>query len=286
MLFASGLAHLGVQVVLGGPWSGPVSWRKAADFGMAFGLTLLAVTWASRVLALRPRVRDVLLLAFGLACAVEVVAITIQAWRGVPSHFNTSTPLNSVFAFSAAGGGAVIIACGLRFAVAAFRRTSRVPTEQRMAVAAGFASLLVALGIGAAMIVIGTRVSRTGGSLGSAYNAAIVLVPAHAAAMQGILLLPALAWLTSFTTWSAAHRIRTTTLACLGYLLGAGAIVIDSIMASIPADVSGASGVATVLTVAGAAGLLLAAYDTLNGLFRSGSRRVKVHAAQPRVHHR
>jgi len=34
VLFASGLAHLGVQAVLGGPWDGPVSWRKPADFGL------------------------------------------------------------------------------------------------------------------------------------------------------------------------------------------------------------------------------------------------------------
>jgi hypothetical protein len=36
-LVASGLFHLTVFLVDGGPWAGPISWRKPATFGLSFG---------------------------------------------------------------------------------------------------------------------------------------------------------------------------------------------------------------------------------------------------------
>src|SRR4051794_25484078 len=44
VLFAAGLFHLGVFAVAGGPWEGPVSWRKPTTFGLSFGLTLVTIT--------------------------------------------------------------------------------------------------------------------------------------------------------------------------------------------------------------------------------------------------
>jgi len=41
VLLASGIFHLGVFAVRGGPFDGPVSWRKPATFGLSFGLTLI-----------------------------------------------------------------------------------------------------------------------------------------------------------------------------------------------------------------------------------------------------
>ena len=54
-LMVSGLVHLRVLVVSGGSWSGPLSWRKPATFGLSFGLTLATVTW---VLSFRRYDRD------------------------------------------------------------------------------------------------------------------------------------------------------------------------------------------------------------------------------------
>jgi hypothetical protein len=251
VLFASGLAHLGVQAVLGGPWDGPVSWRKPADFGMAFGLTLFAVTWASGWL----RVRPVVLAAFAGASVVEVVAISVQAWRGVPSHFNTTTPLDATFAFSAAGGGAVIIVTTLVLLGASFRRLDAAP-GLRLAIRVGFASLLVGLAVGAVMIAIGTSTARTV-SLDAAYDAAVVLVPAHAAAMQGILVLPMLAWLTGFTGWPEATRYRVAVLGCVGYLVCAGVIALEAFLGIDGFDPTTAPVVGTAIAATG--GLLLAA---------------------------
>ncbi|MBO0839634.1 MAG: hypothetical protein J2O49_02300 [Sciscionella sp.] len=274
-LFASGVIHLVLLAVLGGPWSGPVSLRKAADFGGAFGLTLLAVTWASGFVTMRARVHDRLLAAFALACAVEVAAISIQAWRGVPSHFNTSTPTNAAFAFSAAGGGAVIIVVGVAFTVAALRRDELVPRELRLAVVTGFASLLVALGIGAAMIAIGTTVTRTD-SLTAGYDAAIRLVPGHAAAMQGILVLPPLAWLTAFTDWPTARRVRITALACAGFSLCASVIVLESLLRINPLALADAPIAGTSLALVGAAALVAAAVTVVRGVFAGSASTTPV----------
>jgi hypothetical protein len=266
VLFASGLAHLGVQAVVGGPWDGPVSWRKPADFGVAFGLTLWAVAWASSYL----RVRPIVLAGFAAASVVEVVAISVQAWRGVPSHFNTTTSLDAAFAISAAAGGAVIIVTTLFLLRASFRRLT-APPGMPLALRVGFASLLVGLAVGAVMIAIGTSTARTV-SLDAAYTAAVVLVPAHAAAMQGILALPILAWLTGFTPWPASVRSRVTVVGTVGYLVCAGAIVLESFLGFNAFDPLTAPVAGTVIAAAGALVLAGAGITTLwSSLARRGT---------------
>jgi hypothetical protein len=79
VLITSGIAHLGVFLIRGGPWDGPVSWRKPATFGLSFGLTLITITWVSAYLVLTPRRRTWLLGIFAADCVLEVLGITIQA---------------------------------------------------------------------------------------------------------------------------------------------------------------------------------------------------------------
>src|SRR5262245_39553990 len=50
LLIVAGLVHLGVFVVDGGSWQGPVSWRKPVTFGLSFGLTLITITWVTSFL--------------------------------------------------------------------------------------------------------------------------------------------------------------------------------------------------------------------------------------------
>src|SRR5919197_2691387 len=63
-MIASGIAHLGVFLVDGGPWSGPVSWRKAVTFGVAFGIVLAALVAVTRHARAAPWVRRALLGGF------------------------------------------------------------------------------------------------------------------------------------------------------------------------------------------------------------------------------
>ena len=79
-----------------------MSWRKPATFGVSFGLTLVTISWVSSYLTLRPRTRSWLLGILTADCILEVAGITVQAWRRVPSHFNTETPLNLLIAMNLA----------------------------------------------------------------------------------------------------------------------------------------------------------------------------------------
>jgi hypothetical protein len=257
VLFASGVFHLGVQAVVGGPWDGPVSWRKPATFGLAFGLTLATLTWVTTFVPLRARLRGRVLTAFAAACVVEVTVITVQAWRGVPSHFNTSTPVNAALAFAAAAGGAVIIGTSLVFTAAATRTDPAVPASMRLAVRAGFAAFLVGLGIGAFMIFLGSWARVV--SPATTYTITAAFKPGHAATMQGILILPALAWLASFTDWTEAARVRAVVLACAGYLLTAGVVVADTFLEIRPLALFTAPPANSLLAGAGLVALLTVA---------------------------
>src|SRR4051812_9211933 len=151
-LVVSGLAHLVVAAIYPRPWLGPLSWRKPVTFGLSFGTTLAAITWVSSYLRLASRTRTVLLGVFAVDCVVEVAGISIQAWRHVPSHFNTDGALSTVIAMSLAAGGGVLIAVLGTMAVTSFRGRVDGDRAMRLAVKAGFALLVAGLASGVAMI--------------------------------------------------------------------------------------------------------------------------------------
>jgi hypothetical protein len=277
VLFGSGLAHLIVQAVVGGPWDGPVSWRKPTTFGVAFGLTLATITWVTTFVPMRARTRKIALTGFAGACIAEVTVITVQAWRGVPSHFNVTTPLNAVFAYTAAVGGALLIATSVLFASAAVRRNPVIPPSMRIAVRAGFAAFLVALAIGALMIFLGVRDTRTV-SQAAAYTVGAAFKSGHAATMHGILILPMLAWLTSFVDWPEARRVRIVALGCLGYGLAAGVVVVDTFIAVNPLAPLNAPLITSVLAGGGIVALLAAGVLAVRGLLTRPARAGIEHA--------
>lgn len=225
LLILSGLVHLVVFAVDGGPWYGPVSWRKPVTFGLSFGATLIAVTWVTSYLRVGARLRTVLLVVFAADCVVEVGGITLQAWRRVPSHLDMETPFDTAVSMTLAVGGGVLVVLLTVFAVASFRHRPTGPTGMALAVRSGFAILLVALASGAAMIARGVVLARTGHQE-AAYHSTAPLKPLHGVSLHAVLVLPALAWLLSRTSWSETVRLRTVALAVGCYALavaGAGA---------------------------------------------------------------
>jgi hypothetical protein len=203
VLLLSGLAHLGVQAALGGPWEGPVSWRKPTTFGLSFGLTVISVTWVASFLGMRERVRTAAIGGLLVASVAEVGLITVQAWRRVPSHFNFETSFDTrVTMVLAAGGGVLFVVLGTLFAQA-LRTQPGLPADLRLAVRLGFGALLVGLLSGAVMIGIGTTLAR-GGDPQAAYHGAGVLKLAHAVGLHGIAVLPGLAWLSDLA--ERTHR--------------------------------------------------------------------------------
>ncbi|MFF9159853.1 hypothetical protein ACF081_06310 [Streptomyces longwoodensis] len=224
VLVGSGLAHLLVFAVDGGPWTGPVSWRKPVTFGLSFGVTLVATAWVTSYLRVGPRLRAALLGAFAADCVVEVGGITLQAWRGVPSHLDMETPFDTAVSLTLAVGGAVLVALLGVFAVASFRHRPTGPAGMPLAVRSGFAVLLVGLASGAVMIARGVVLTRTGHQE-AAYHSTAPLKPLHAVSLHAVLVLPAMALLLSRTSWSERTRWRAVALAtgCYGAaVVGAG----------------------------------------------------------------
>jgi hypothetical protein len=212
VLVTSGLVHLAVFAIRGGPWNGPVSRRKPATFGLSFGATLITICWVASYLTLSDRVRTWLLGVFATDCVVEVAGITMQAWRRVPSHFNNETALNTVVAMSLAAGGAVLIATLGALAVAAFRGQIDAPADMKLALRAGFALLLIGLAIGATMIAKGEILIHSGHRQ-AAYDTAGSLKWVHGVTLHAIVILPALAIGLAYRGWSERRRTRAVEVA-------------------------------------------------------------------------
>lgn len=228
VLLGSGLAHIGILLATGASWEGPVSLRKAATFGLSFGLTLLTVTWAGSYVRLSPALRAVLLSVFSAACVMETFLVSMQAWRGVPSHFNFETPFDTTVAMTLAGGGAVLIVTILAFTTAALRAQAALSPGMRFALRYGFVTLLGALVVGALMIANGVTLVRSGDPA-AAYLTAGALKPLHAVTMHAILVLPGIAWLLRFTGWTESRRLRIVQIAAAAYTV-AIAIVAGSVI--------------------------------------------------------
>jgi len=259
VLTVSGVVHAAILVATGGSWAGPLSFRKPASFGVSFGLTLATVTW---VLGLLPR-RPVpgLLVPFAAACTAEVVVITVQAWRGLTSHFGVAGPGKGVVAGAAAGGAVVIVVTMTVATVLVWRPLPDVASEMRLALRAGFASLLVALALGVYMLARGVVISRGDPSGAAAFAFSAGVKPGHAATMHGILVLPLLARLLAGTDRPERFRLAVVRLAAAGYGLLAGVVVVEVLAGIDP--LAGTSVVGTVLAALGAAALIAAVGVTI-----------------------
>jgi hypothetical protein len=228
LLLVSGLFHLAVLVISRGSWTGPLSLRKPATFGLSFGLTLISVTWVASFLRLSERARAVLLVAFTVACAVETALVTLQAWRGAPSHFNLETPFDAMVARTLAAGGFTLAAVVVVMTAAAFRTNPTVSISLRIAIQIGFVSLAASMCVGAIMIVTGMRLVFAGDPPG-AYRLGGALTPTHAALMCGFFVLPVLAWLLSFLSWSESRRLGVVLVVSVSYIAVAGTIAFRNI---------------------------------------------------------
>ncbi|GGQ95656.1 hypothetical protein [Streptomyces asoensis] len=229
LLVLSGLVHLVVFAVDGGPWDGPVSWRKPVTFGLSFGVTLLAVVGVTSYVRIGSRLRAALLGIFAVDCVVEVAGITVQAWRRVPSHLDMETPFDTAVSMTLAVGGGVLVVLLTVFAVASFRHPPTGPAGMALAVRSGFAVLLVGLASGAAMIARGVVLTRTGHQE-AAYRSTASLKPLHGVSLHAVLVLPALAWLLSRTSWSERARWRTVAAAAGCYAVAVAAAAVWAVL--------------------------------------------------------
>ncbi len=241
VLVALGLFHLGVFAVDGGPWVGPLSWRKPVTFGLSFGVTTLAVAWIATFLCLDRRTAWRLLGTFGVAMALEVAWVTVQAWRGVPSHF-AQDGLDQTLFILAGVSIAVVAIVLVMVTVLAFRRLEASPS-MALAIRVGLVLLVVGQALGGAIIANGTAIDRPPIEVDLAvFGAAGAMKIPHAAALHAVQVLPVLAWLLSFTALAEARRTRVVVAAALGYgaLVAASAVQAFSGLAPLELSAAGA----------------------------------------------
>jgi hypothetical protein len=218
LLILSGVIHLAILVTSSGTWEGPLSLRKPATFGLSFGLTLINVTLIASFVPLKDRSRTLLLGLFTAACVLETFLVSLQTWRGVPSHFNVETPFDAAIAQTLALGGFTLVAIIVVLTVVVFRHGSAVPPTVNLAIRAGFVALVGAQVAGGVMIVTGMRLVF-GGDPSRAYAMGGWLKPVHAVLMHGILMLPLLAWLMTRSNWDERRQLRGVYTAIAVYAL-------------------------------------------------------------------
>ena len=222
LLIAAGVFHAMVYVLDPQPWAGPLGWRKPIEFGVSLGLTGLFLSWIMSWLPRRGWLGWPIALAYGLAAVVEFCAIALQAWRGVPSHFNESTTFDGAV-FEHDGQ------CDLRHRhrdhrAPRYGRSPRCAARPRMALAAsvGLALLLVGQGLGLMIIFNGNEVVdplvMETFRRASVYGEGGDMRVPHAAALHAIQVLPVLAWLLGFNAWSEGRRVLVVAVAALGLL--------------------------------------------------------------------
>lgn len=192
LLVASGIVHLGVWGVAGGPWEGPLSWRKPILFGISGGLTSLSLGWVwSR---LPPRRGDGWLAALAAwAMVAEIALIDLQCWRGVASHFNRSTPLDSALYDVMGALILVVTLVAADLTLRLFRGPTALEADMLAAARAGLVLLLVSCGLGVWASVHGD-LQAARGLAPEVYGTAGVTKFPHGAAIHALQWLPLLAW--------------------------------------------------------------------------------------------
>jgi hypothetical protein len=85
------------RVITGAP-----AWLKPAKFAVSIAIYTLTLAWVFTYLPEWTRTRRIVGRASAAIFVLELAIIDLQAWRGVTSHFNVATPLDTAM-FSAMG---------------------------------------------------------------------------------------------------------------------------------------------------------------------------------------
>jgi len=259
-LILVGLAHLVAWLAVGGAWQGPVSFRKPTTFGISFGLTTITLAWVTGHLRISDRTRWLLLGPLAAADTTEVAWVSTQRWRGVASHFNFATTLDTSLFLLGAAAIAVTVTAILALTVLAFTAMRAAPS-MALAVRVGLLILLVAQGVGGWMIGHGVGPASDGVTQGlTTFGAAGVMKVPHAVAMHAVQVLPGLAWLLSFAAVAERRRLGLVGVATMGYVALVAVSLLQTAAGLAPLDLGVAAAVLSLL------GLLLLGVASLAAL--------------------
>lgn len=269
LLVLSGVVHTVVWLASGEPWAGSVSWRKPIVFGLSFGVTLVSQAWVMRHLPATRRLAWVLATGLAGSAALEVALITMQRWRGVPSHFNYLTPFDTVvFGIMAQS---VFLFAGLTVLVLVWAAWRLPRGVVRIAAVAGLVVLLVAQGLGAPLVAAGNAFADThggqapvehitfgGGGLGT--------LP-HGLAIHGLQVLGGLAVLLGVGYLGASRQRRIMWAGVAGYAILVAWAIAQTYLGRAPLDLS----VPAVVALSTSAVVLLGAFASAMAGLRLGS---------------
>jgi len=134
-------------------WEGRTGWRKPLVFGISNAMVFASLreALASQELVHRSLVSHLV----AWSTAIEVGIITVQAWRGVSSHFNVSTSLDaSLYCIKLCGAAVLGVGC-FAAALGFTWRPAAVHKAKSVALQHGLWSLCIAVLVGVAQAVFG-----------------------------------------------------------------------------------------------------------------------------------
>ena len=222
----SALVHLVALAGDGWAWSGAVSFRKPLVFSLSIGLLLATSGWVLDRLPPGRRLPGILAWTLLVSSSIEVALITLQAWRGRASHFNT---LEAGDALVFAAMGAMVGVMSLCLVALLVWSVARRPADPLVALAVISGMVLVAtgLGIGQWIIDLGNQFVAARGAVPDTVLNGTAGVPKfpHAVAFHGIQLFIVAALVLRHGTRSDMTRRRILWLVVAGYT---GALVFAS----------------------------------------------------------
>lgn len=230
-LLGLGLFHIPMQWVSDLPLGDPTSFRKPILFGISTGLTLGSLLLL--LADLRPRGWDSQLR--GWLCGtlvVEVLLITVQSWRHVPSHFNRSTFFDATMEISMLACILVAVVLIVGLTVRSLQRNAFHNTSPARILAqrAGMIFLVLSCVLGIGITVLGNYLMLRGGS-SEIFGAKGVLKFPHGAVLHAIQTLVLWAWLCDRSgsarghlsvAWLAASHLFFLSYSVRQTLLGIG----------------------------------------------------------------
>jgi hypothetical protein len=168
----------------------------------------------------------------GTCSLADVLIITLQVWRGVPSHFNTATKFDTLlFILSGLAVMPITLVVATLLVLSLLSMNHTVPVSMKLAIRTSLALMLVGMAAGVLMIANGGGNFLGFDLLGSAkhlvgYPLAVEpvtggnLVAIHALGLHGMQIILLAAWLLSYTRrLSTGKQLGLTTLIAVSYTI-------------------------------------------------------------------
>ena len=217
--------------------TGVSAWLKPAKFAGSIAIYTLTLAWVFSYLPDWVRTRRVVGWVTAIAMIIEIVLIDLQAWRGVPSHFNVGTALDgAVFSIM----GAAIVVQTLAAAAVAFALWKQQLADGAMgwALRLGMSiSIVGALSAGAMLRPTSTQLAQAASGRPMAIGAHTVGAPdggpglpgtgwsrahgdlriAHMMGLHALQVLPLLAAVLARRGWPLEQRTRLILAASISY---------------------------------------------------------------------